>query len=296
MLYLFPLLAVFIWAGNSIVNKLSFGMIEPEAIAFYRWFFAMLILTPFVIKPVWQKRYIIQPLLPKFATLALLGMVLNQSLAYFAAATTTATNMALFTSLVPMMSLFLAVPLLKQKLSPLALVGTFISLFGLVFMLGQGDIVNFSVGVTQGDILLLISAFMYALYGVLIKRWQLPLATWESVYIQGVIAVVLLLPLLFSSPSMAMTAQSAPLVMYAAIAASLLAPWAWINGINRLGADRASVFFNLMPIIAAVLAAIILNETLAIYHYIGGSMIIMGGGGGQIKFKPKAVPTLACPK
>ncbi|GIU17890.1 DMT family transporter [Shewanella glacialipiscicola] len=295
MLYLFPLLAVFIWAGNSIVNKLSFGMIEPEAIAFYRWFFAMLILTPFVIKPVWKKRHIIQPLLPKFATLALLGMVLNQSLAYFAAATTTATNMALITSLVPMISLFLAVPLLKQKLSPLALIGMIISLFGLIFMLSQGDIVNFSVGVTQGDILLLISAFMYALYGVLIKRWQLPLATWESVYIQGVIAVVLLLPLLFSGSSMAITTQSAPLVMYAAIAASLLAPWAWINGINRLGADSASVFFNLMPIVAAVLAAIILDETLAIYHYIGGSMVIMGVMLVQIKFKPKVAPTLACP-
>ncbi|MBP7663587.1 MAG: EamA family transporter, partial [Shewanella sp.] len=108
MLYLFPLLAVLIWAGNSIVNKLSFGIIDPEAIAFYRWFFAMLLLTPFVASRVWQKRQVILPLLPKFATLALLGMVLNQSLAYFAAATTTATNMALITSLVPMISLFLA--------------------------------------------------------------------------------------------------------------------------------------------------------------------------------------------
>jgi len=84
-----------IWAGNAIVNKLSFGIIAPEAIAFYRWFFAMLVLTPFMLKPVLKKRRTIIPLLPKLATLAALGMVLNQSLAYFAAATTTATNMAL---------------------------------------------------------------------------------------------------------------------------------------------------------------------------------------------------------
>ena len=174
MLYLFPLLAVLIWAGNSIVNKLSFGIIDPEAIAFYRWFFAMLLLTPFVAGRVWQKRQMILPLLPKFATLAMLGMVLNQSLAYFAAATTTATNMALITSLVPMISLFLAVPLLKQKLSPLAFGGTLISLVGLIFMLSHGDMMNLAIGVTQGDLLLLISAFVYALYGVLLKRWQLP--------------------------------------------------------------------------------------------------------------------------
>ncbi|MCL1088223.1 DMT family transporter [Shewanella profunda] len=296
MLYLFPLLAVVIWAGNAIVNKLSFGIIDPEAIAFYRWFFAMLLLTPFVVTSVWQKRQQIKPLLPKFVTLALLGMVLNQSLAYFAAATTTATNMALITSLVPMISLFLAVPLLKQRLSPLAFSGMLVSLFGLIFMLSHGNILDIAIGITEGDLLLLFSAFVYALYGVLLKRWQLPLSTWESVYIQGLIAVIMLTPLLFSSPSIAITNQSAPLIMYAAIGASLLAPWAWINGIARLGADRTSVFFNLMPILAAILAAIILNETLAIYHYIGGSMVIFGVMLVQIKPKTKAVSTLACPE
>jgi len=287
MLYLFPLLAVVIWAGNAIVNKLSFGIIAPEAIAFYRWFFAMLILTPFMLKPVWKNRRRIIPLLPKLATLASLGMVLNQSLAYFAAATTTATNMALINSLVPMISLFLAVPLLKQRLSPLVLGGSVISLLGLVFMLSHGDMTNLAIGVTEGDLLLLISAFVYALYGVLLKRWQLPISTWESVYIQGIIAVLMLTPLLFSAPSIAISSQAIPLIIYAALGASLIAPWAWINGISKLGAERTSIFFNLMPILAAIFAAIILNETLAIYHYLGGTMVILGVMLVQIKPKPK---------
>ncbi|MCG9962918.1 MAG: DMT family transporter [Shewanella sp.] len=294
MLYLFPLLAVVIWAGNAIVNKLSFGIIAPEAIAFYRWFFAMLILTPFMLKPVWKNRRRIIPLLPKLATLASLGMVLNQSLAYFAAATTTATNMALINSLVPMISLFLAVPLLKQRLSPLVLGGSVISLLGLVFMLSHGDMTNLAIGVTEGDLLLLISAFVYALYGVLLKRWQLPISTWESVYIQGIIAVLMLTPLLFSAPSIAISSQAIPLIIYAALGASLIAPWAWINGISKLGAERTSIFFNLMPILAAIFAAIILNETLAIYHYLGGTMVILGVMLVQIKPKPKTSPVITC--
>ena len=51
-------------------------------------------------------------------------------------------------------------------------------------MLSHGDMMNLAIGVTQGDLLLLFSAFVYALYGVLLKRWQLPPPTWESVYIQ----------------------------------------------------------------------------------------------------------------
>ncbi|MGH1379325.1 MAG: DMT family transporter [Shewanella xiamenensis] len=294
MLYLFPLLAVMIWAGNAIVNKLSFGIIAPEAIAFYRWFFAMLVLTPFMLKPVLKKRRTIIPLLPKLATLASLGMVLNQSLAYFAAATTTATNMALINSIVPMVSLFLAVPLLKQRLSPLVFAGSLISLLGLVFMLSHGDMANLAIGVTEGDLLLLISAFVYALYGVQLKRWQLPISTWESVYIQGIIAVLMLTPLLFSAPSVTISSQAAPLIVYAALGASLIAPWAWINGISKLGAERTSIFFNLMPILAAIFAAIILNETLAVYHYLGGSMVILGVMLVQIKPKPKISALSAC--
>lgn len=69
--------------------------------------------------------------------LALLGMVLNQSLGYFAAETTTATNMALIISLVPLISMFLSVPLLGQRLLPLAIVGAVLSLAGLVLMLSM---------------------------------------------------------------------------------------------------------------------------------------------------------------
>lgn len=34
MLYLFPLITVSIWAGNAIVNKMAFSVIDPGAISF----------------------------------------------------------------------------------------------------------------------------------------------------------------------------------------------------------------------------------------------------------------------
>ena len=42
---LLPILATLIWAGNTIVSKLSAGAIEPAAISFYRWLVALLALT-----------------------------------------------------------------------------------------------------------------------------------------------------------------------------------------------------------------------------------------------------------
>lgn len=275
-MYLFPLLAVAIWAGNSLVNKLSADVIAPEAISFYRWAFALLLLTPVLLPGVWRRRAMIRPHIGKLAVLASLGMVLNQSLAYFAAATTSATNMALITSLVPVLSLLLAVPLLGVRLSKLALLGAFISFSGLLFMLSQGDLARLSTSVVPGDLLLLLAAVVYALYGVLLKRWSLQLPTWDLLYMQILFAVFMLSPLLFFASSISITQASLPLITYAAICASILAPWAWIKAITLLGTERTAIFMNLMPIFTAVLASTLLGEQLGVPHYVGGALVLTG--------------------
>lgn len=237
----------------------------------------MLVLTPFMAKSVWKARNTIKPYLPKIAFLAFLGMVLNQSLGYFAAETTTATNMALIVSLVPLISMFISVPLLNKRLTPLAIVGAILSLAGLVLMLSHGDLNQLlAQGINKGDMLVLIAAFVYALYCVLLKRWDLPLSNWQSVYSQGVLAVIMLTPMLLTSERMTITPEALPLIMYAAIPASVIAPWCWLQGIQRLGADSTAMFMNLMPMMTAVIASIALGEQLAIYHYVGGLMVLSG--------------------
>ncbi|WP_297476856.1 DMT family transporter [uncultured Photobacterium sp.] len=288
MFYLLPLFTVAIWAGNAIVNKMAFSVIDPGAISFYRWFFALVALTPFLAKSVWRERVIIKPYLAKLAFLALLGMVLNQSLGYFAAATTSATNIALIISLVPLVSMFLSVPLLGQRLSPFALIGAVLSLSGLVLMLSHGHISNLiSQGIKQGDGLMLLAAVVYALYCVLLKRWKMPISSWHSVYVQCLFAVMMLTPLLLTSHRIAITAAAAPLIMYAALLASVLAPWLWMQSIERLGADRTAMFMNLLPIMAAGIASVMLGEQLHNYHYIGGIMVLSGVALAQKRAKAK---------
>ncbi|GAD32116.1 putative membrane protein [Photobacterium leiognathi lrivu.4.1] len=296
MFYLLPLITVAIWAGNAIVNKMAFSVIDPGAISFYRWFFALVMLTPFVAKSVWRDRAVIKPYLAKLAFLGLLGMVLNQSLGYFAAATTTATNIALIISLVPLISMFLSVPILGQRLSPFALVGAVLSLSGLVLMLSHGHVESLvSQGIKQGDFLMLLAAVVYALYCVLLKRWKMPFSTWKSVYVQCLFAVIMLTPLLLSSDRMAITASAVPLIAYAALLASVIAPWLWMLSIERLGADRTAMFMNLLPIMAAGIASVMLNEQLESYHYIGGIMVLTGVALAQKRIKAKKAKVAMTP-
>ncbi|MBL4828546.1 MAG: DMT family transporter [Aliivibrio sp.] len=277
MIYLLPLISVLIWGGNAIVNKMSVSVIEPSAMSFYRWFIAFLILTPFCLRSVLKHRKVIKPHLGKLAVLASLGMGLHQSLGYFAAVTTSASNLALITSLVPLISLFLSVPLLGKRLSKMSLVGASVALIGLCFMLGHGDVLFFLHStINQGDGIMLVAAVVYALYGVLIKRWSIPLTNWQLIYMQVSFAVIFLFPLLLTSDSYAISESAFSVVAYASIAASIIAPWCWIKAIDRIGADNSAMFMNLMPVFAVSLAALILGEEVHSYHFVGGLMVIVG--------------------
>lgn len=288
MVYLLPFFTVMIWGGNSIVNKMAASTIEPSAMSFYRWFVAMVLLTPFCLPAVIKQRHVIRPYLTKLAFLALLGMVLNQSLGYYAGLTTTASNMALITSLVPLISVFLSVPLLGKSVSMLSIVGGVISLGGLAFMLGHGDVTYFlHQDMTQGDSLMLLAALVYAAYCVLLKRWKMPFNSLTLVYMQGFFSVIMLTPLWLSSEQLIPSQEALPLIAYAGIAASIFAPLMWVKAIDLIGADSSAMFMNLMPVVSVALASTLLGEEIHVYHIIGGLMVISGVILSQIKVRKK---------
>lgn len=289
MVYLLPLLTVFIWGGNAIVNKMAAESIEPSAMSFYRWFLAIIILTPFCLPKVVKRWQTIRPYLAKLAFLAMLGMVLNQSLSYYAGLTTTASNMAMITSLVPLIAIFMSVPILSKRISPLSIVGAVIALSGLAFMLGKGDVAFFlHQDITPGDGIMVIASICYAAYCVLLKRWKMPLSNWTMVYMQGLLALIMLTPLWLTSDQLIPSKSSLPLIVYAGVAASIAAPWMWVKAIDLIGADSSAMFMNLMPVVAITLAASLLGEEIHSYHLMGGLLVISGVILSQLKFKRKS--------
>lgn len=291
MVYLLPFLTVCIWGVNTIINKMASEAIEPSAMSFYRWLVAVVVLTPFCLPTVIRQWQMIKPYLFKLSVLALLGMVLNQSLGYYAGLTTSASNMALITSLVPLMSVFMSLPMLGKPISANSIVGSVIALAGLAFMLGQGDVTFFlHSSIALGDGLMVFTSFCYAAYCVLLKRWKMPLSNWTLVYTQGVLALIMLVPLWLSSQELAPPTASLPLIAYAGLAASVAAPWMWVKAIDLIGADSSAMFMNLIPVVAITLAALWLGETIHSFHLIGGAMVIGGVILSQIKLAKKPLP------
>ncbi|MBI6574049.1 DMT family transporter [Pseudomonas viridiflava] len=277
MQYAFPLLTIFIWSVNTVITKAASEVIFPSEIGFYRWLLAGLLFTPFMLLPVWRNRAAIRPLLGKIVVLGALGMAVYQSLAYFAAGMTTATNMGIIQSLVPVMALGLSIACLGTRLTWGALLGAVISFAGVIVVVAAGNLTGLiEQGMNRGDAIVLFAAAAYALYSMLLKKWQLRLPPLHLLYMQILVAIVVLFPLFILSPRTGLNASNIPLVLYAAIPTSMLAPWLWMTSIMRLGPSRTTLFFNLMPIATALIAAVALDEQLALYHLYGGALTLCG--------------------
>ncbi|MET3131704.1 drug/metabolite transporter (DMT)-like permease [Oxalobacteraceae bacterium GrIS 1.11] len=275
--YIAPLIAVLIWAANTVVSKLAVGLIDPAAISFYRWLLAGLLLAAVFGKPVWQARARARPYLPKLFVLGMLGMVMYQCLAYVAAQTTSATNMGILASMMPLLALGLSVLWLGEAASVGGVLGGLLSLAGLAYLLSHGAPTSLLAhGIAVGDGLMLLACLCYAAYGVLLRRWKIELDNWHSLLIQVwcALPVLLLYYLLRSAPPL--TAAGLPLVLFAGIPASVLAPFLWMRGVGKLGASRATTMMNLLPVFTVAIALLFLGETLHTYDVIGGGVTLLG--------------------
>ncbi|OCJ46218.1 DMT family transporter [Serratia sp. 14-2641] len=274
---LFPLLAVLIWSINAVVSKVSATAIDPAAISFYRWALALIVLTPFVLPGAIRNWPAIRANWWKLMILGLLGMVLYQSLAYYAAHSVSALFMGILNSLIPLLTVLIGIFVLRVAPTVGIALGSILSLGGLVWLVSAGQPgLLLQHGIGKGELMMFAASASYALYGVLTKRWAIPLPNWQSLYVQIVFGVVLLLPNFLMAQDVQLTSQNIPLVLFAGIPASIAAPFLWIQGVMRLGANKASIFMNLAPVFTAIIAVLFLHEQLHSYHLIGGGVALLG--------------------
>ncbi|WGS50442.1 DMT family transporter [Paraburkholderia sp. D15] len=289
--FLFPFVAILLWAGNVIVSKLSAHTIDPSAITFYRLLLAVALMSLFTLKPAWLNRAAIIPQLPKLAVLGFLAMALFQSLSYEAAKTTTATNMSIITALVPLMTMVASTLLLGEAPSAGMVGGGILSLVGVVYLITQGNpAMLFANGAHIGDLLMIFASLAYAIYGVLLKRWHVGLPSWQSTYLQALFALVFMLPMLLRLPTAEAlpTRASVPLILYAGVLASVVLPFLWMQGVKHLGPNRCALFMNVLPIATALIAITLLGENLHLYHVLGGGTALVGVIVAQMFKRPAA--------
>ena len=275
--YALPMIAVLIWSLNITVTRYVAEFISPISISFYRWLIAFVLMSPFVLLSVWKYRTEIRQHAWQFAVLGACGMVFYQGLAYSAAHYTTATNMGIINAFTPIFTIFISIFILKEMPTRYAVIGGILSFLGLLYVMSQGNLQSLMhLAGHWGDLLMILAVFLYAFYGVFLKKWQIKIPLLTSLYVQIAFALLFHLPFVFVLGLDAINSQNVGSVLYAGVFSSIVAPLVWMMAVQYIGPNRTSIFMNVMPIGTALIAYFWLNEAWTIYHTVGGVIILLG--------------------
>jgi drug/metabolite transporter (DMT)-like permease len=130
----------------------------------------------------------------------------------------------------------------------------------------------------------LLASLGYAIYSICL-RWR-PQTDWRSflvaTFIGAILASLVFVVTAGGGPSVLVSAipTITPLgwaiALYTMVFPSILSQMFYVRGVELIGANRASLFINLIPLFGAVGSVLILRERLETFHLIAAVLVIAG--------------------
>lgn len=258
-----------VWGGTFAIVKIGMEDVSPILMVAIRFVAASVLLLLFFHRKIFPIPY---PAIQKGSLLGLflfLGFVAQN----VGLTITTASKSAFITG---MMVIF--VPMLQfviERRSPKIgnLLGVAIVSAGLWFLTSPaGSAFN------VGDALTLACALLFAVYIVYLDVVSKEMTTFQLLFVQmasmGVYSVLAVL--LFESPRIDLTPRTIIVLLYLTILATLMTTWVQTRFQKETTPTRAVVIFSIEPVIASVVAYLLLGETLGALGVLGGGLIIAG--------------------
>jgi drug/metabolite transporter (DMT)-like permease len=166
-----------------------------------------------------------------------------------------------------------------ERLRPRQVAGVALTIVGVGVAIGSASAGAGNRDALIGDALMLLTAFLGALYGVLAKR---VLTTYPALTVTTyamVIGTLLLLPAAlhggFTGPD-GLDGSALLLVLSLGIFAGALGFFLWTSALSRLSPTRVAVYANLNPMVAAFLGVLLLSEQADPVFFIGFVTVVAG--------------------
>jgi drug/metabolite transporter (DMT)-like permease len=270
------LATVLLWALNLTVTRyiLTHGF-EPLAYATVRYGLASAIFVGIVLVGERTLRIARRDL--PLAGVAALFIFLNQLAFVYALDRTSASTIALILGATPAFAALIGLVLGLERLSRKFWVAAGISFagVGLVALGSGGEVSGDHVGILLG----LATAATWAAYSVavgpLMQRYS---ASRISVTALGAAWVGILLVGLpqTAGQDLGVGWEVWSLLLFATLGPLVLTTVMWFRVIHRIGASRATLVANLQPFVAAIVALVLLSESMTLLQVVGGALIAGG--------------------
>ncbi len=200
-------------------------------------------------------------------------------------------NVALIVCTTPILTALLSILCIKEeRMTSKLVIGSLIALGGVCLVVLNGTILKFN---PLGDTLAFIAALSWAVYSVLLRRFDRRYPTWfitRKIFFYGLITM---LPIVLAKTGGDFRLYRfyditvAGNLIFLAVVASLLCFYSWNVVLEKLGTIRASNYLYTQPIVSLACSVMILKEPLTPIAGIGTLFILIGIYIAERKFSAK---------
>jgi drug/metabolite transporter (DMT)-like permease len=278
--YAFLTMTMVFWGGNAIAGKLAVGHVSPMLLTQIRWTLACALISLLSFRTIKKDWPTIRAHLPLLFALGACGFAVFNAIFYTAVSYTTAINATIEQAGMPMVIFLINFLLFRMRAFPAQLLGFVLTLVGVALTASHGDIWSLAgLRINFGDALMLVAVVIYGGYTVAL-RFK-PTLNWQSLMAAlSFSAFIAAIPFTIWEWDQGRTivpdAQGWLVAAYTVIFPALLAQVFFIRGVELIGANRAGLFINLVPIFGAGLAILILGEAFEPYQAVALVMVLGG--------------------
>jgi drug/metabolite transporter (DMT)-like permease len=278
--YAYLMLTTLLWGGNAVAGKLAVGHISPMVLNAGRWTLAFCLLLSISVGQIKADWPVIRRNIPLLLAFGAIGYTAFNGFLYSALKYTTAVNGAIEQGAIPVLIFVLNFLLFRIPASKVQILGFIISFIGVALTAGHGDLTALlSLRLNFGDGLMMLAVLCYSIFTIAL-RWK-PELHWKSLMASlSFGAMLATIPLLMwekSNGSMILPdATGIALIVFCGLLPSLVSQTLYIKGVSIIGANRAGLFINLVPIFGTVLSVVVVGERLEGFHMIALALVLGG--------------------
>lgn len=270
-----------LWSVNYLVARWAPGVIAPHALALGRWVLAALILGAACAGELLAKRRTIRAEWRQFVVLGALGMWVCGAFVYIGGRSTSAVNIGLLYAVSPVLIAIASALWLHERIGPAQALGVALALAGMLHILLRGHwSALLALQFNPGDVWVAVAVACWTVYSLLLRAWPSAFSPLARLTLTACAGVLVLLPFTVWE-AVAWLPTELSWKSLALVAAAALLPGAGAYGAysvmqRELGAARVGVVMYLGPLYSAVLAWIVLGESIEGFHLVGGALILPG--------------------
>lgn len=281
-LYFLALVPILLWGSSFIAVKIALREVSPMGVVALRAVLGLVTLAAVLgfVRPghTGNER---EGDGTRILFLGLLGVVVQTGLQAFALRLTSAQNAGWLVTLIPIFTGILSALFLRERFPPLKFTGVVLGFSGalLVTLSGPGA-GSFALPSTRGDLLMLFSAFNWAVYtliarGLFLRRGAL--RTTVRILAAGTVGAVLLYLATGRVEELATVSWSGwAALAFLGVGCTGIAFLAWARALEILEPGTLTTFQYVQPLVTVAVAAAVLGEAVRPGALAGGLVAIFG--------------------